>query len=383
MADPIISTEIPPSGVASSGGILSSLGTNLVSQAPDLISKAASGIANSGTYGADNSATVPLAPTATGAAETEATNAIPGTLGAANTGLQQAAQTEKGLVTPVGAKAATSGAQQQNAGAQFQAEAIKNYQQAVSDSSQSALNAESALSNTMQKATINPQQYLENMGVGQKTLTAIGLALSGLGSGLTGQPNIAMQTLQTNINRDIAAQQQIFQNRMESVAQQRGLLQSAQDRQNLALHAGNLATVTVSQGVANAISGIQAQVKGATAPSLAPQLILQNQQNAASALSNINAKYVQTVKSGNTKNVNQLGLGFDTAAEHLNGSPLGLNKNPLQNAQTSAPGNAILSPADQQKSLSDVLQSESNKRNDSSAKPTETFLDAIARTAAQ
>lgn len=58
----------------------------------------------------------------------------------------------------------------------------------------------------IQNSHIDPNQYLNSMGAGQKVATAVGLLLSGIGSGLSHQPNAAMQFLDQQINRDIAAQ---------------------------------------------------------------------------------------------------------------------------------------------------------------------------------
>lgn len=53
---------------------------------------------------------------------------------------------------------------------------------------------------------IDPNRYLGSMDTGGKILTAIGLILGGMGSGLTGGPNLAMDFLQKTIERDIEAQ---------------------------------------------------------------------------------------------------------------------------------------------------------------------------------
>lgn len=54
---------------------------------------------------------------------------------------------------------------------------------------------------------INPNQYLENMSTGQKISTAIGLFLGGISSAQTGQPNPAMQFLQSQIERNLKSQE--------------------------------------------------------------------------------------------------------------------------------------------------------------------------------
>lgn len=53
---------------------------------------------------------------------------------------------------------------------------------------------------------IDPQHYMHSMDSGQKTRTAIGLILGGMGAGLLHQENPALQFLNAQINRDIEAQ---------------------------------------------------------------------------------------------------------------------------------------------------------------------------------
>lgn len=55
---------------------------------------------------------------------------------------------------------------------------------------------------------INPDRYMESRTSGQKVRTAIGLLLSGIGSGLTGQENMAEKFLNDQIARDVKAQEQ-------------------------------------------------------------------------------------------------------------------------------------------------------------------------------
>jgi hypothetical protein len=53
---------------------------------------------------------------------------------------------------------------------------------------------------------INPRQFFDDATTGQKILAGVGMLLSGMGSGLTGQPNLAMEVIQKGIDRNIEAQ---------------------------------------------------------------------------------------------------------------------------------------------------------------------------------
>lgn len=58
----------------------------------------------------------------------------------------------------------------------------------------------------IQNGHIDPDRYWNNQSTGSKIASAIGLALSGLGSGLSGQPNMAMAMINKSIDNDISAQ---------------------------------------------------------------------------------------------------------------------------------------------------------------------------------
>lgn len=53
---------------------------------------------------------------------------------------------------------------------------------------------------------IDPNRFYKNLGTGSKIAAGIGMILGGIGSGLTGQPNMAVQMMNNAIERDIDAQ---------------------------------------------------------------------------------------------------------------------------------------------------------------------------------
>jgi len=63
-----------------------------------------------------------------------------------------------------------------------------------------------AVMHDYQNQHINPNHYMENMSSGKKVATAIGLIMSGIGSGLAGQENMAQKYLNDQIQRDVEAQ---------------------------------------------------------------------------------------------------------------------------------------------------------------------------------
>jgi hypothetical protein len=60
---------------------------------------------------------------------------------------------------------------------------------------------------------LDPKRFINNMTTGQKITSSIGLLLSGLGSGLTGQPNVALQMLNRDIENDIDSQKENLGNK--------------------------------------------------------------------------------------------------------------------------------------------------------------------------
>lgn len=87
------------------------------------------------------------------------------------------------------------------------------------------------ISNEIRDGKIDPNAYMNKLSDGEKVGTVIGLVLSGLGSGLTGQPNMAMDFLNKQIERDIQAQTINLSkkgNLLHALQQQLGSLPAAQ-----------------------------------------------------------------------------------------------------------------------------------------------------------
>ena len=83
-------------------------------------------------------------------------------------------------------------------------------QQLLADGTQQQLGMISQKRDAMiadyQNGKVDPNRVWNNMTTGNKVLAGISLALSGLGSGLTGQDNLALKVITSSIDRDIDAQ---------------------------------------------------------------------------------------------------------------------------------------------------------------------------------
>lgn len=70
-----------------------------------------------------------------------------------------------------------------------------------------------AVIHDLQNGHIDPNHYVSSMSDSAKTSTAIGLLLSGIGSGMSGQENAAMKFLDKQIDRDIEGQKADMNNK--------------------------------------------------------------------------------------------------------------------------------------------------------------------------
>ena len=117
---------------------------------------------------------------------------------------QTQGMTEKGIAGTAAAEA--RGAKEQAGILDDQATRMKDlvasYQTHVAD-----LDAETnRISQSLVDSKIDPARLWHNSSTGGKVLASIGMILSGIGSGLSGQPNMALKVIDDAIARDIEAQ---------------------------------------------------------------------------------------------------------------------------------------------------------------------------------
>jgi hypothetical protein len=129
------------------------------------------------------------------------TNQFSGPLALANQGLAEFGS------------AARTAASEKSAGMQLAAEVQRHNAEAQEKSLQDVnlitgkLRAQQqAMFERVANNQIDPRRFLNDRTTGERIMGAIGMVLSGAGSGLTGQPNLAVQVVQAAIDRDIAAQ---------------------------------------------------------------------------------------------------------------------------------------------------------------------------------
>lgn len=205
--------------------------------------------------------------------------------------LEGIGQTTEDVMRPVTASAQSDIEQQNTRIQEFAAKAAT----LLDENQRVQQEALTKLNDVYSKATIDPERYVKNLGVSGKISTGIGLVLSGMGSGLTGQPNMAMQVLQNNINRDIDAQKQTITNQFNAVAQELGISNAMMNTAQMKGIITNLASGLVNKGAAAVTEAASNNVKSQTAKQTAILLKNKLNQEAGQYFLNVDALHKGTV----------------------------------------------------------------------------------------
>ena len=202
--------------------------------------------------------------------------------------------------------------------------------------------AASAKLDTMAEfAKIDPEQYKNQLGISGNIATGIGMLLSGLGSGASGQPNMAMQVYQKNIDRNIDAQKANIANDFKNVAAQLGISEAYVNSASMRSSISNLAVLTVTKGADALLKAAMDKTKAQTAQEHGVLAQQANAMTISKTMNDFNAIHNGMITSGQTIQANLLGMGLmnfskygsffppDLVVQGKNG--LGINLNP--NAQ--------------------------------------------------
>jgi hypothetical protein len=161
--------------------------------------------------------------------------------------------------------AAKEAAKAKFAGEELNRQAIdRNHQE---DLRQQALGEVTAESDRLRKdildSKIDPHRLWNSKGGGEQAMSLVGILLSGIGSGLTKQPNLALEVINKAIERDINAQTADLgkkENALASLHQKYGNLQMAQ--QALRISQGEVYKMKLDAGLAQLGEGAE-KAKGA------------------------------------------------------------------------------------------------------------------------
>lgn len=145
-------------------------------------------------------------------------------------------------------------------------------------------------------AKIDPQRFWNSRSDGQKVSAMVGLILGGIGSGLTGGPNQALQVIEKAIDRDFEAQRMEMgkkQNLVAMLHQKFGTMDAAQNafRMYKAAEISAYANKTAAQ-----LGGAQARMHAAQIEQSAAQFATQNAM--ALAQMKMNYGFMQSVLGG-------------------------------------------------------------------------------------
>ena len=123
-----------------------------------------------------------------------------------------------------------------------QAQTLKDIQHSYDQADSHLAAAGDAFNKVKEAAIVNPQEVIKNFfkdsdgkdSTGKKLLFGLGMLLSGIGGGLTGQPNMAQQIFETRLQQGIDNKRKDFQNSFDIAAQEANIgskfIQSAQGR---------------------------------------------------------------------------------------------------------------------------------------------------------
>lgn len=264
------------------GGILNKIGSAIGKVNPlQIAGNVASAVNDYGKFSAQDTTQMPTFDVTHG--QTTATKEkLPAAKEEALGAAKRAAQTEQNILTPVAKEAKESVLSETQKNLlinQKRTEDVWNKFQ------QDQQNAREFLDDAKAKAEINPNRYLQEMGVTQKLFTAVGLVL---GSG----GERANKFLDMQIDRDIAAQQKDIENDILKSARASGIGQNEINAGQVSILSQSIAQQMVVGGTIAGINAAKAQVQGATATANADALIFPLTQKELDA----QLLYDQTVK---------------------------------------------------------------------------------------
>jgi hypothetical protein len=241
---------------------------------------------------------------------------------AAKKGLETIGRELKNTAAPVSEKA-TQGALDTTTLGTDAAEYIKNQMQ-INDSI--LADSQRSLTDLRSKIAVNPNRYMEQLSAdGKGPMTIIALALGGIGSALTGQPNAAMAFLEKRIQQDIDAQQASIKNAFEQEGNVRALSKEvrASANDNVMVKAASQAIVLT--GYKAAIENVLQYVTDKTALEKAQAVILKIDEGIAKATLDYDNIHKANIKSGSSEATNLLGAGILGYTNNLGlGSAIGV-----------------------------------------------------------
>jgi hypothetical protein len=315
MADVVPEIPLQPTQPASSGAMS-------FNPIVDIANKALTQSGNMANSQTQNSTGTLIAPSETAQASKEAAQALPQQVQTAQQALDVPAQFEQQQGMLQGQEMQDQGNRIASRASQVQVDQNRALAMATEQSHQATINAETQLKKTADMATIDPNRHLKDLGVDGRLVTSLGMLISGAGSGLTGQPNLAMDMFNKNVERSIAAQKQTFLNNYEVMKGNLAVADTAQRQQMISAQAGAAAAMSVATGLNTAMQGLQMATKSNYAPAIAEQAKLSIQNILLNAQAQYNKIYGLSVSSQDMLQMNANGMLADAMSMKLQGKHL-------------------------------------------------------------
>lgn len=215
------------------------------------------------------------------------------------------------------------------------------------------------LNSYQKQKPIRPNAYLEDMGSGKKMATGLSLLLSGAGSGLSGQPNIAYDFLNKQIDRNVKSQMDNFNQRHTVFGAYKDLYGDQQVASNMArIHqldflktqaeqtAAQLGTPTAAANLMKLQSEIAPERQKLLMDSAGRLQSLPNYQGSPSKESNESVPDQGAHKPNTNQKLIDQGI---VAGERSNGPPVAQASIPKDQQSMESENNTILAPNAQSK----------------------------------
>lgn len=310
------------------GGTLAGAAGNLASSVPNAVT-------TQDTKTNTNQGTTSVA----GQAGEQTTQTLQDTAPTVNTAIEKTAEYTKNL-EPIVQSATDSAQHVTNLNESTTQVAHDNYVKSVQSTSDGLIATDHAIQQMGEAAKIDPTRYQTNLGLRKQTLAALGMALSGIGAGLTGQPNMAMEVFQRNLDRDIDAQKQTFLNLKDVADARLKQVNALQNNQAMNSTAQSAASVGAFTGINSILDSVSALSKVGTVKWQADLLKQLNSQNLLKAYDDHAKVFTTQTLSGNQENMNAIGLMLKQIFKHTTAVPAPKTsappetKTPFQQPQT-------------------------------------------------
>lgn len=175
----------------------------------------------------------------------------------------------------------------------------------------------------------NPQAAVQKQYFGSASnsiMSSLAMALSGIGSGLTGQPNSAMEVFNNQIKRAIDQRSQNIEGYLKQSQQHQLSADQQMSKAQIAAMSRNIAITEINHGVAGLTEGLANTVKAKSGQAMAQVIIQKATQDAAQSAAQVTAPFVTNGTMNDASHITAM-------TQLLDGIHVGRNKSLQQQLQ--------------------------------------------------